>query len=184
MVVVTPRHRVTLNVVLDMDATLIDHDGDTPIARPHLERFLYYCFDTFTRVSLWTAANEPWMQEVHSRILKPILDQHGFAFDFMHHRDQCTARDGFNMKFLEQLYETFPGRYDCTNTLIVDDSPLIRKCNPHNTVPVPAFDADENPDDEVLCKLIWHLHDLSHAFQRHRNIMDTIQPHGEWWLPS
>ena len=64
-----------MNIVLDMDNTLIASDSTNIYPRPFLVPFLKFCFENFRTVSIWTAAEESWFNIVNKFVFQPILTQ-------------------------------------------------------------------------------------------------------------
>jgi hypothetical protein len=73
-----------LNVVFDIDGTLISEDNTTTIGpygvrttkphkRPYLKQLLYFCFTRCQSVSLWTNADKSWCLTVYNKIFNPII---------------------------------------------------------------------------------------------------------------
>lgn len=73
-----------LNVVFDIDGTLISEDNTTiigpygvsitkPHKRPYLKQLLYFCFTRCQSVSLWTNADKSWCLTVYNKIFNPII---------------------------------------------------------------------------------------------------------------
>ena len=88
-----------MNIVLDMDHTLVhgSHFEKVVHPRPHLFEFLLWCFKSFEKVSIWTAASLRWYEFVDCRILTPFLDRikeelcKNVEFDFVWTADRCTS---------------------------------------------------------------------------------------------
>lgn len=138
-----------MNVILDIDGTLVDHDEDGPIARPHLTEFLSYVFEHFERVSIWTAASTDWFQKVYDNALAPAMPV-GKVFDFIWTQQDCELERytvGPNSEFsvvrtikpLEKVWRTFFEHYNKTNTYIIDDTPETYAHSIENAIPISEF---------------------------------------------
>ncbi len=157
-----------MNIILDMDGTLIDNIGFTPYARPHLKNFLNFCFHNFQHVSIWTAASPEWFQVVNQHIFQHLLE--GRTFHFVWTRDRCTITtasyldydelDGRNNEFvlcypgriekrLTKVYKAFKKQYNRHNTLIVDDLPETYSKNYGNAIPIHKYEYN-NPDKSLI----------------------------------
>ena len=72
------------HIVLDIDGTLINENNEQGIVpRPYLEEFLYFCFNSFETVSIWTAATKEWFDYVNENILKPIRRKYNLPNFFL-----------------------------------------------------------------------------------------------------
>lgn len=180
-----------LNLVLDMDSTLISNLGVNISPRPHLQPFLTFCFRNFKSVSIWTAADASWFSAVNHVLLQPIMKRISANigkechFRFVFVRPQGTIkyviRPEFNftpqpifIKELRKLWESpvkFP-EFTPHNTLIVDDTPETFSQNYRNAIQIPPF-AYNNTQDHDLLKLMFYLKDLGQYYKQHRTILNT-----------
>ena len=170
-----------LNVVLDLDETLINsqpldelksqererfmrrfthHNMDgyyLVCQRPHLQSFLDYLFENHN-VSVWTAASHDYANFVINNVIliKPNRTLKYFFWD-----KHCkTSRKQFNkdpknLKLLWNIYKC-PNFYP-DNTFIIDDLDDVYKPQKCNSIPaIPPFDVfDTNSDnDRFLQELI------------------------------
>jgi hypothetical protein len=62
-----------INLILDMDSTLIANFGQQIKPRDHLQTFLFFCFSNFKTVSIWTAAEYIWFDAVNQSLFQPIM---------------------------------------------------------------------------------------------------------------
>ena len=143
-----------MNLILDLDGTLVDRDEDGAIARPHLNEFLAYVFEKFDKVSIWTNANADWFEQINKEVLAAALPP-GKSFDFVWSRDQCVLEDVMTTsnppfcfpvtrKPLSKVWKEFPETYNKKNTFIVDNTPETYDHNMENAVPVKSFTWDES----------------------------------------
>lgn len=180
-----------MNIVLDMDQTLIDgtlgneHTKPKLIARPHLDLFLEWCFDTFKNVSIWTAANEVWFEHVNEKIFKPILEElseknsptNPYNFGFIFTSKKCSNAwrfsewHGHPFRFTEKRLrkihrlKSFKFKdYTLSNTLIVDDTKSTFACNYGNGIHISPFETDEYTpnwsDDKQLLRLLIYIRNV------------------------
>jgi hypothetical protein len=162
-----------MNLILDIDGTLIDRDEDGPIIRPHLGIFLTYAFENFERVSIWTNATPAWYERVKSEIFDEVMPE-GKKFDFVWTRENCFLEmtkmgpDGrfyfpITRKPLAHVYAAFHPAYTASNTYIVDDTCETYAFNLLNAVPIDTYNWGEltttgncsmNGEDIELLRLI------------------------------
>lgn len=176
-----------LNIILDMDGTLIDDDG-LGIPRPHLKDFLLYCFKTFNSVSIWTNASDYWYQEVYNKILKPILEKgnYNFYLVFTHNRSTLTTNKYYHndycglesrLKYIKPLRKIWHAKtlypnFNKHNTLIVDDTYHTYQSNYGNAIPIPTY-YPNNKNDNYLLKLINYLKVLISIYENTKTIRYT-----------
>lgn len=161
-----------MNLILDLDGTLVDRDEDGAIARPHLNEFLAYAFEKFDRVSVWTNATTDWFEQINKEILLSALPPEK-SFDFVWTRDQCVLEDVITTsnppfcfpvtrKPLTKVWDQFPDTYNRSNTFIVDNTPETYDHNIENAIAVKSFtwddsvatDTGSNPGDDVDSELL------------------------------
>uniref|UniRef100_A0A6C0EPC9 FCP1 homology domain-containing protein n=1 Tax=viral metagenome TaxID=1070528 RepID=A0A6C0EPC9_9ZZZZ len=128
-----------MNLILDMDGTLIDHYYCTRkcdiiiIPRPYLSDFLTFVFDNFNRVSIWTNADEDWYKKVYEKVLKHYIPKNK-SFHFIKTRTYNSTI----IKPLTFIYNIYP-EYNSSNTIIIDDNPNTYVNNTDNAIPIPTF---------------------------------------------
>ncbi|PQE11967.1 phospho phosphatase protein [Rutstroemia sp. NJR-2017a BVV2] len=180
-----PRH---LLVVIDLNGTLLYRPNRklptkfTP--RPHAQKFLEYCVDTFT-VVIWSSARQENVEPMCQTILTPRLRQKVVAI---------WGRESFNLspsdynmrvqcyKRLTALW-TDPGiaashpdyarggRWDQTNTVLIDDSSEKARSEPFNLVEIPEFFGDHKEVGDILPQV----HDYLNFLSLHENVSATIR---------
>jgi len=180
-----PQH---LLVVIDLNGTLLYRPNRKQptkfVARPFSEQFLKYCVDTFT-VVIWSSARAENVTNMCATILTGRL------------REQVTAiwgRDKFDLttedfdkrvqcyKRLTKLwtdpaiivshpaYET-GGRWDQTNTVLVDDSYDKARSEPHNLIEIPEFFGNENEAGRILPQV----HDYLNYLSMYSNVSAVVR---------
>jgi hypothetical protein len=162
-----------LNVILDLDNTLIstvDNDPSLPYyskiydtnalicARPYLFEFLEWLFDN-CNVSVFTAADKDYalfiienfiLRDKRGRKLNRKLD---FIF-YRYHVNMGIKEFGGGLKDLRLLWDTFNMYgFNCSNTIIIDDSPDVKMTNPYNALLIYPFEAHRGFDDKHLIKV-------------------------------
>lgn len=140
-----------MNIVLDVDSTLIYNIGRLPIPRPYLEEFFLFCFANFSTVSIWTAASTGWFLNVYGTIFQPILQKHNLEFFFIWTKEECNyikfGEQIYVVKPLEKVWNTYR-EMNNKNTLIIDDSPITCALNTSNSILIHAWKGE--PGDEEL----------------------------------
>lgn len=163
-----------MNIILDMDGTLIDDNGLYQ-SRPHLQKFLLYCFNNFDTVSIWTSASREWYDEIYEKIFKHILK--GNRFDFVFTRKRCTL-DRNSFVYVKNLHKLWRSKvlykdFNKHNTLIVDNTPFKYFRNYGNGIPIPTYNQYNISNDNYLSKLVEYLEDLYEIFDKYGSIRYT-----------
>jgi TFIIF-interacting CTD phosphatase-like protein len=146
-----------MNIVLDIDGTLIAEETCQVIPRPHLETFLNFCFSSFDRVAIWTAADTDWLNTVfyHLKLKKE-------SFDLIFTQRHCTrtyyGKEWEFTKPLTEIYKNHPG-YTQENTVVVDNTPITYAQNSKNAVPISTYYGIDESED-ILLRLIEHLQQI------------------------
>ena len=180
-----------MNIILDMDQTLIDGiiygSERLVVARPHLKKFLSWCFKTFNGVAIWTAAGKDWANFVHNKIFQQILDSINHQFDFIFTSKKCTNVWEFSewhdysichkVKKLRKIHRRKTGifeKYTIYNTLILDDTSSTYKFNYGNGIPIQPFVMEGCENDDHLLKLIVYVENILiphfHKYNTIRNL--------------
>ena len=120
-------------IILDMDATLIgeevhkkDPNNREFVIRPFLEEFLYFCFENFQTVSIWTNGTESWFQHVYQTALKNYLPE-GKSFYLTKTYNDCrkewaTSQYSSYLQIVKLVEPIMPADFNGNNILVVDDS--------------------------------------------------------------
>ena len=64
-----------MNIIFDLDATLITNIERTPIERPFLKPLIKWVFRNSETVAIWTASKVSWYNTVNESVLEPILEE-------------------------------------------------------------------------------------------------------------
>lgn len=165
-------------IVLDIDGTLIDSmpwpcdsvphqpahivEGHTAIfPRPHLDKFLDFCFERFTGVGLWTTSDADWCSLIVNQVLGPDRNW-CFLWSQQHCSEHMRDKDGNEIslcKKLRKLWKSNTRRacgFDRCSSIIVEDTNQNCYFNKGNAIIVPSFEADKL-GDTVLSSLISYL---------------------------
>jgi hypothetical protein len=168
---------VALNVILDLDNTIINtlsinkavsfvNDfhyipfkvngfmNDVIIGRPGLDEFLDWLFKN-CKVSVFTHADKEYAMYVVNNFI--IQGKKNRKLDMIYYRYHVEmGLDIFGgYKDLRLLWDEFKV-YDVypSNTVIIDDNPMVKKSNPYNTIQIYPFDAStESVNDNHLSKV-------------------------------
>ncbi|KAF7875031.1 hypothetical protein EAF04_002203 [Stromatinia cepivora] len=177
-----------LLVVIDLNGTLLyrpNRKNPTKFtARPHAEKFLQYCIDTFS-VIIWSSAKSQNVIPMCQTILTPKLRQKVIAI-WGRETFGLTGMD-YNMrvqcyKRLTKLWNdpkiaaSHPdaqngGRWDQTNTVLIDDSSEKARSEPYNLIEIPEFFGDDKEVGDVLPQV----HDYLNFLSMHENVSAAIR---------
>jgi len=180
-----------MNLVLDMDGTLI---GPTGEPRPFLDRFLLFCFANFQTVSIWTAASEAWFGNVNDEVFQPLLAiisqhlQRQCQFRFVYTYNHCVHRRDDSgcfpiiVKPLHKIWnaKTLYPEFTADNTLVVDDTRHTFAQNYGNALDIPLY--VDGPDIHLL-SLMQYLEHLEGVFMTFGTIR-TIEKRGWYNHPA
>lgn len=182
-----------LLVVIDLNGTLLyrpNRKNPTKfLGRPNADLFLKYCIDNFS-VVIWSSAKPANVNAMCDTILTPELRQKVVAI---------WGRDKFNLsptdfvlrvqcyKRLTSIWKDpsiaashplhqFGGRWDQTNTVLIDDSLDKARSEPYNLIEVPDWTGDL--EDYALP----HVHDYLNHLSRHSNVSGCL--YSEPFKPS
>jgi TFIIF-interacting CTD phosphatase-like protein len=166
-----------LNVILDLDNTIINtlpidrampfmnefwyspykHNSflsDVIIARPNLDEFLDWLFKN-CKVSVFTHADKEYaMYIVNTFILQGKKDRKIDTIYYRYHVEMAMKIFG-GYKDLRLIWDEFKVfDFYPSNTIIIDDNPIVKKSNPYNTIQIYPFDASsESVNDNHLLKV-------------------------------
>lgn len=163
-----PQSREKLNIVLDLDQTLIaayaigpdgeyDHEKNREQAkkftfhnmdgyyivfeRPGLQKFLDHAFKNYN-VSVWTAASKDYALYIIDEILQHGKNGRTLDWIFFSYHCDISKKKKKASKKLEMLWEVYslPG-FTKDNTVIIDDYDEVYKSQPRNGIIAPPFEA-------------------------------------------
>ncbi len=168
------------NVFLDLDNTLISaealedfpfkksgirekamkfaiHDMDgyyIIFERPNVQSFLDWLFKNFN-VSVWTAASKDYALYIIEHIVLKRPDRKLDFILFSHHCDISKKKYKYS-KQLKLVFDVFQLEgYNKNNTVIVDDLPEVKECQPKNCIAVEPFEIlnEGSEHDDELTKV-------------------------------
>lgn len=138
--------RKDILLILDLNGTLVSRNkrNKSMFVRPFSQQFFDYVFDNFT-VMLWSSAQTHSVGYM-SRIFGDRKQKLGLIWD--RHSFKLSQRD-FNRKVvtikdLEKVWQHFDGKFDATNTILLDDSPKKTVLQPYNAVHPTEFEHFSN----------------------------------------
>lgn len=170
-----PQH---LLVVIDLNGTLLFRPSRKQptkfVARPNTAPFLKYCVDTFS-VVIWSSARPENVTHMCNAILTPELkgkviaiwgrDKFGLSKQDFDLRVQCYKRltTLWNDRTIAKSHPEYAsgGRWDQTNTVLVDDSLEKGRSEPFNLIEVPEFFGNADEQGRILPQVHDHLNHLS-----------------------
>lgn len=154
-------------VILDLNGTVLyrptRYQPTTFVERPHARRFLDYCLEAF-HLAIWSSARPENVQNMLSQLLTRkqrkqcvvtwARDRLGLSQNDYNLRVQCYKRlDAvWNNDEVQASHPTADrgGRWDQSNTVLVDDSREKGRSEPYNILAVPEFSGPENEMADVL----------------------------------
>ncbi|KAF8859565.1 HAD-like protein [Acephala macrosclerotiorum] len=180
-----PQH---LLVVIDLNGTLLYRPTRRHptkfIARPNTAPFLKYCVDTFS-VVIWSSAKPENVTNMCNAILTKDLrkkviavwgrNKFGLSDTDFNLRVQCYKRlttlwdDPLIAKSHPEY--NFGGRWDQSNTVLVDDSLEKARSEPFNLIEVPEFFGDEYEQGHILPQV----HDYLNHLSMHSDVSGCIR---------
>ena len=175
---------------MDLNGTLLHRPSRKMshrfVARPHAKHFLNYCLDTFY-LAIWSSARPANVDKMVSGLLSPEQqerclviwgrDHFGLSEEDYNSRVQCYKR-------LDKLWNdpriaaSHPdagsgGRWDQSNTVLVDDSEEKARSEPHNILALPEYTGSDNEVEEVLPQVHDYLNTLAWQEDISRYIRDN-----------
>lgn len=129
-------------LILDLNGTLVSRNrsNKSMYARPYSQEFFDYIFDNFT-VMLWSSA-KPHSVNYMSRIFGDRKEKLSLIWD----RDSLglSSKD-FNRKVItikdmKKVWQHYSGKYDATNTILLDDSRKKTVLQPYNAIHPTEFE--------------------------------------------
>lgn len=137
----------------------VDLDGDKVVIekmwgykRPHLKKFINFCFNRFHQVIIWSAGTERYVKDVVNRVLCDIRCPHK-----IYTRKDCLEdEDGMLTKPIEHLTSNNEdlSRINLNNTILIDDRTENFRFDPNNGIKIPVYNP-LNGKDEALLKLMY-----------------------------
>ncbi|KAK0392238.1 hypothetical protein NLU13_1735 [Sarocladium strictum] len=168
----TPRR---ILVIIDLNGTLLYRPSRRRpfdfVLRPHACDFLSYCLDTFY-VAIWSSARPDNVRKMVAQLLTPeqinrcvivwARDRFGLDAQDYDARVQCYKRltRVWADPSIQASCPADMGKWDQSNTVLVDDSLEKGRSEPYNILPLPEFSGIENETAEVLPQVHDYLNTL------------------------
>jgi hypothetical protein len=176
-----------LLVVIDLNGTLLHRPGRHStkfLTRPHAKLFLQYCIETFN-VVIWSSARPENVRTMCDTIIPRKLrhqvtgiwgrEKFGLTQEDYNDRVQCYKR-------LEKLWNDqsiaashpsykYGGRWDQTNTVLIDDSLEKARSEPYNLVEVPEWFGNLGETGDILPQV----HDYLNYLSQHSNVSACLR---------
>lgn len=165
-------------VVMDLNGTLLHRPQKTRpshfVARPHAANFLKYCLSTF-HVAIWSSARPENVGKMVAKLLTPdqvkqclviwARDRFGLSHEDYNSKVQVYKRLDTVWQD-ERVATAHPdaangGKWDQSNTVLVDDSLEKGRSEPFNILALPEFSGLANEKAEVLPQVHDYLNELS-----------------------
>jgi hypothetical protein len=158
-------HSLCMNIVLDIDGTLVKDVNDPdiiPEPRPYLKEFFQYIFKTFCHVSIWTASHKERAERIIDTVFLPILKELNpdYSFDFVWTAEKVAVKQKWRLggdytstviKDLKKVYKAYK-YYTKDNTVILDDTSSTYRRNHGNAIGLVTWRGD--PNDKELLKVL------------------------------
>jgi hypothetical protein len=178
-----------INLILDIDSTLIANFGQQIRARGHLARFLYFCFLNFKTVSIWTAAEFSWFNIVNKALFEPIMVEISkslkkkCSFRFVYVRPQgkikyvIRPQSQIQAIFIKDLHDIwnqkwkFP-EFNQYNTIIVDDTPDTFSHNYRNAFRIQPLSYNDTNDIELIKLMIYWTNVLTPHYRANGSVLN------------
>lgn len=166
-------------IVMDLNGTLLHRPNKKRpshfVERPHARVFMDYLLSNFV-VAVWSSARPQNVNNMVASLLTPeqrhqcrviwARDRFGLSLDDYNSRVQCYKR-------LTRLWSNRTvmaahpdvrsgGRWDQSNTVLVDDSSEKARSEPHNLLQIPEYGGRENEQLFVLPQVHDYINELSY----------------------
>lgn len=143
-------------IIMDLNGTLLHRPSKKHpfhfVERPHAKRFMQYCLDNFY-VAIWSSARPRNVHNMVTQLLTPAQmdrclvtwarDKFGLTLADYDSRVQCYKRltTVWDDPVIQAAHPNAAvgGRWDQTNTVLVDDSVEKGRSEPHNILVLPEF---------------------------------------------
>ncbi|CAO3620884.1 unnamed protein product [Mucor fragilis] len=166
-------------LILDLNGTLVSRvrNNKSMYVRPYSQKFLDYVFENFN-VMLWSSAQPHSVHNMsrlfgkHKEKLSVIWDRTSFGLTKSdYNRKVLTIKD------LDIVWKHFNGKYNATNTILLDDSPKKAQLQPYNCVHPSEFEHGSKAflssgESELL-----HVLDYLKVLQFQSNVSNYIREH-------
>nr|QBK89706.1 MAG: ctd-like (NLI interacting factor-like) phosphatase [Pithovirus LCPAC001] len=121
--------------------------------RPHLKKFINFCFKRFVHVIIWSAGTDRYVKDIVNRVLCDIKCPHK-----VYTRKDCfTDEEGILTKPINYLTTNNQdlSRVNLNNTIIIDDRTQNFRFDPNNGVKIPIYNPFNSKDEALLKLMHW-----------------------------
>lgn len=166
-------------LILDLNGTLVSRNrkSKSMYVRPYTQEFFDYIFENFN-VMLWSSA-QPHSVNYMSRIFGHRKDKLSVVWDrtSLGLSTQDFNRKIVTIKDLNKVWKHFGGKYNATNTILLDDSRQKTVLQPYNAIHPTEFEHNSatftsNGESELL-----HVMEYLKVIQFQSNIAWYIKHH-------
>lgn len=164
-------------IVMDLNGTILHRPSRSSnraafVERPHANRFMQYCLDTF-HVAIWSSARPANVKKMVAKLLTPeqverclvvwSRDNLGLSKEDYNLRVQCYKRldSIWNDPKIQASFPGAEGRWDQSNTVLVDDSSEKGRSEPFNILALPEFTNTALERQHVLPQVHDYLNELA-----------------------
>ena len=115
----------------------------TLLFRPGLRNFIQFAKANGIDIAVWTYGNESYSRFIENEIMSHAgLDKSPFTFVYSIKEIKEDLVNGMEEKDLRRVYQAFPGTYNETNTILVDNraANIFHESNLENGILVESFD--------------------------------------------
>lgn len=165
-------------IIMDLNGTILHRPSKKRpfhfVERPHARRFMQYCLDNFC-VAIWSSARPHNVLNMVSQLLTPAQvdqclvtwarDKFGLTSEDYDSRVQCYKRltTVWNDPAIQAAHPQAAegGRWNQSNTVLVDDSVEKGRSEPHNILVLPEFAGASFEKADVLPQVHDYLNTLS-----------------------
>lgn len=119
------------------------------LLRPHINKFLIFCFSYFSKVIIWSAGNKAYVDVLVQFIFQDLPKPH-----LVLTRDDIVINNHSDViKPLEKIFKMNIGARP-NNTFVVDDLDTTFSKNPDNAIHIPEYEPEDGIDLNNLDELL------------------------------
>ncbi|KAM6522578.1 hypothetical protein FALCPG4_012223 [Fusarium falciforme] len=166
-------------IVMDLNGTLLHRPNKRRpfhfVERPHAKAFMSYCLDTF-HVAIWSSARPDNVSKMVDQLLTPEQRERCLLVWGRDTFGLCKADYDAKVQVYKRLTSVWSdprimgahpavqagGKWDQTNTILVDDSLEKARSEPFNLLQIPEFSGLSTEMPNVLPQVHDYLNNLAH----------------------
>ncbi|KAI8080218.1 HAD-like domain-containing protein [Gilbertella persicaria] len=165
-------------LILDLNGTLVSRVSKRSMyVRPYSQKFIDYVFDNFN-VMLWSSARPHSVRNMcrmfgkRTKDISVIWDRTSFELSEVDYgRKVVTVKD------LDKVWKHFNYKYDPTNTILIDDSPVKAQLQPYNCIHPSEFKHTSKSFVSSGESELLHLINYLKVLQFQSNVANYIKQH-------